>query len=135
MAHDPDTPSVVNIPEQFNRRSYVLDKTSPHSWNLFRVMYNGTQSYYTFRRSCEMDRRMRRMAAMCATIELDNQPVGIVHNLDFYRTGNINVTIVEYPSNPHSNITIYFMPQINMERFIFQIFRYRPNKATSHCTS
>ncbi len=122
MAHDPDTPSVVNIPEQFNRRSYVLDKTSPHSWNLFRVMYNGTQSYYTFRRSCEMDRRMRRMAAMCATIELDNQPVGIVHNLDFYRTGNINVTIVEYPSDPHSNTTIYLMPQINMKPFMFQIF-------------
>jgi hypothetical protein len=65
---------------------------------------------------------------MCVTIELDNQPVGIVHNLDFYRTGNINVTIVEYPADPHSNKTIYLMPRINMKPFMFQIFAIEQTK-------
>jgi hypothetical protein len=114
MANGADSRLVVNIPEQFNRRSYFLDQTSPHSWHLFRALYNGTQSYYTFRRSCELDRRVRRTSSMCTTIEIDNRPVAIVHNLDFHRTGNINVTIVEYPSDPHFNPTIYLMPQINI---------------------
>ena len=65
---------------------------------------------------------------MCGAIELDNRPVGIVHNFDFYLTGNINATIVEYPSDHHSNTTIYLMPQINMERFMFQIFAIEQKK-------
>lgn len=128
MAHTQNTPSRINLPEQNNRRRYVLDNTDPHNSNLFRVMYNGTQSYYAFWRGCKLDRRMRRMASMCATIELDNRPVGIVHNFDFYRTGNINVTVVEYPSDPHPNTTNYLMPKINMQRFMFQIFAIEQTK-------
>jgi hypothetical protein len=114
--------SIVNLPEQFNRRSYVLNKTSPRGLEVFRVQYNSTQSYYTFRRSCEIDRRVRRMPSMCHTIEIDNRSIAIVHNFEIQRTGNINVTIVENPSDPHSNATIYLMPQINIKRFMFQIF-------------
>lgn len=128
MAFTEATPLIINLPEQNNRRFYVLDHNIPHSWDLFRVMCNGTQSYYTFRCSCEVDGRMRGVGSMCSTIELDNRPVGIVHNFDFYLTGNINVTIVEYPSDPHSNTTIYLMPQINMERFMFQIFAIEQTK-------
>jgi hypothetical protein len=62
------------------------------------------------------------MSTMCHTIEIDNRSVAIVHNFEIHRTGNINVTIVENPSDPHSNTSIYLMPQINMKRFMFQIF-------------
>jgi hypothetical protein len=113
--------SNVNMSEQFNRRSYVLNRDYV-GWDVFRVLYNGNQSYYTFRRSCEMGRIVRRMIFTCYTIEVDNRTLAVVHNYEFYRTGNINVTIRQNSSDPHSNTTIYLASQINMKRFMFPMF-------------
>ena len=121
MTHGTDSRSAVNITELSNKRFYVLDRNIPRSWDRFRLLHNGTHSYYTFRRSCEMSRKVRRLAHMCATIEVDNQRVGVIHNLDFDRTHPIDITIAKDPRNPHSNSTIYFMPQFDMNRFNFQI--------------
>jgi hypothetical protein len=62
------------------------------------------------------------MLSTCHTLEIDNRPVAVIHNREIHRTGNIKVTIVQNPSDPHSNTTIYLAPQINMRRFMFQIF-------------
>ena len=62
------------------------------------------------------------MPSACYTIEIDNLPVVTVDNSEIRHTGNLNVTIVENPSDPNSNTTVYLMPNINMKRFMFQIF-------------
>ncbi len=76
MVDNGDDRSIVNLPEQFNGRPYVLNKTDPRGSNVFRVLYNGTQSYNTFRYSCEIDytcRRLQRMSTMCHIIERDDR--------------------------------------------------------------
>ena len=68
------------------------------------------------------------MPSACYTIEIDNLPVVTVDNSEIRHTGNLNVTIVENPSDPNSNTTIYLMPNINMKRFMFQIFAIEQTK-------
>ena len=128
MVNDPCRRSNVNISEQLNRRSYVLNRNDQLGWDIFRVMYNGNQSYYTFRRSCEMDILGEKMFHTCHTLEVDNRPVAVVHNLEFHRTGHIKVAILQNASDPHSNTTIYLAPRINMKRFIFSIFVIEDSK-------
>jgi hypothetical protein len=122
--------SIVNLSEQFNRRSYVLNKTSLFGGEAFRVLYNRTQSYYTLRRGCEIEIKLRmpRMSSKCNTIEIDNRPIAVVHNLEIYSTGNINVTVFENLSNPHSDPITYLMPIVNLKRFMFQIFAIEQTK-------
>jgi hypothetical protein len=118
----------LNLPEEFSRRPYVLDKNDERSWSVFSVMYNGTHSYYTFRRSCEPGGRLRRMASLCHTLEVDGRPLAIVHNFEFHRTGSINVTIPQNAPDTHSDTIIYLAPEINMKRFMFQIFAIEQTK-------
>jgi hypothetical protein len=68
------------------------------------------------------------MLSTCHTIEIDNRPITVVHDREFRRTGNIKVTIVENPSDPHPDTTIYLALQINMRRFMFQIFAIEQTK-------
>ena len=113
--------STVNVTEQFNRTSYVLEKTFQNGWNIFRVLQNGTQSYYTFRHNCNGQENMIGASQMCDTIEVDRRPVAIVHEWGIRQTGSINVTLVENPSDPRSNKIFYLISNINMSRFMFQI--------------
>ncbi len=123
------TQSNISIPEQFNRRSYVLNKNDQLSWDIFRVLYNGNQSYYTFRRGCDVGRIVRRMSFICHTLdEVDNRSSTIVHNREFHSTGNIKLEILQNASDPHSNTTIYLASQINMKRFMFPIFAIEQTK-------
>jgi hypothetical protein len=120
--------STVNLPEQSDRRYYVLTKTSAHGWETFRVLYNGTQSYFTFWRGCDTIRRVRREFTICHTIAIDNQPVIIVHNFEIQRTGNISVIVPDTVSDAHFKTTTYLMTSINMQRFMFQIFAIHQTK-------
>ena len=120
--------SNVNLLEQFYRRSYVLNKNDKVSYDMFRVLYNGTQSYYTFSPGCRTYRTVRRMLSVCYTIEIDSTPVAVIHNDEFRRTGNITATIIENPLDPYPNATIYLASQINMRRFMFQIFAIEQTK-------
>lgn len=74
-----------------------------------------------------MDRRKRRMLFGCYTVEIDDRPVAIVHNKNFYRTGNIDVVFLENSSDSHSNSTMFLAEQINMKRFMFKIFAVEQN--------
>lgn len=127
MVNYPWRLSNVSILEQFNRRPYVLNRNDQLGWDVLRILYNRNQSYYTFRRSCEMDRIVRRMLFSCDTLEIDNRSVAVVHNRKFHHTGNIKVTIPHYSSDPHSNTTIFLASQINMRRFMFLIFAIEQN--------
>ncbi len=128
MVNYPWRLSNISILERFNRRSYVLNRNDQLGWDVFRVLYNGNQSYYTFRRSCEMDRIVRRMLFSCYTLEIDNRSVAVVHNREFHRASNIKVTIPQNSSDPHFNTTIFLAAQINMRRFMFPIFTIEQNK-------
>ena len=128
MRASADARSIVNLPEQLNRRAYVLRKTSVHASEIFRVLYNGMQSYFTFWRGCESIRRVRRVFDMCHTIALDNQPVVIVHNFEIQRTGNISVVVPDNLSDTHFKTTTYLTTSINMQRFMFQIFAIHQTK-------
>ncbi len=121
MVENPARGTIFNLTEQFNRRSYVLNKFSLLVWD-FRILYNGTQSYYTFKRHCKIDIILQKLPSACYTIELDNRSVAIVENCEIRRTRNLNVTVIENPSDPNSNATIYLVPNINMKRFMFRIF-------------
>ena len=99
--------SNVDLLEQFNRRSYVLSKDDQVSGEQFRVLYNGTQSYYSFWPGCRMGRRVRKMLSACHTIEIDNRTVSVIDYDEFRHTGNITMTIVENPLDPLTNTTIY----------------------------
>lgn len=114
-------PSTVNLHEQLHRRSYVLNKKD-FNYDIFQVLYNGTQSYYTFNPGCRTYRTVRRMLSLCYTIAIDSRPVTVIHNDEFRRTGNITATVIENPLDPYLNTTIYLASQINMRRFMFQIF-------------
>jgi hypothetical protein len=119
--------SNVSISEQFNRRSYILNKNSQLGWDVFRVLQEENQSYYTFRRSCEVAEIVRRMLSNCFTIEIDNRSIAVVHDGEFHRTGNLEVVIPQNSSDPHSNFTIVLATQFNMKRFMFSIFVIEQN--------
>ncbi len=114
-------PLIVNLTEQFNRRFYVLYKNNSYGLEVFRILYNGTQSYYTFTRNCDL-RQMSKMSSLCFMIEMDNRQVAIVQDCEIPSIGNVNVTLVENPSDPASPTTIYLMPKIDIKRFMFPIF-------------
>lgn len=129
MVNYPTRRSNVNISEQLHRRSYVLNRNNQLGWDVFRVLFTGNnQSHYTFRRSCEMDIRVRRSLHTCHTLEVDSRPVSIVHNYEYHRTGNIIIEILNNASDPHSNITMYLAPRINLKRFMFSIFAIEESK-------
>ena len=128
MVNYPWRQSNITILERFNRRSYVLNRNDQLGWDVFRLLYNENQSYYTFRRSCEMDRIVRRMLFSCFTLEADNRSIAAIHNREFYSTGDINVTIPQDSSHPRSNTTIFLASQINMRRFMFPIFAIEQNQ-------
>jgi len=65
---------------------------------------------------------MPRMSSKCNTIEVDNRPIAVVHNLEIYSTGNINVKVFD------SDIMIYLMSDVNLKRFMFQIFAIKQTK-------
>ena len=120
--------SNVNLLEQFNRRSYVLSKNDQVNWDMFRISYNGMQSCYTFWPGCRTDRRVRKMLSICHTIETDNRTVSIIDYDEFRRTGNITMTIVENSQDPYASTTIYLALQIDIRRFMFQIFAIEQTK-------
>lgn len=120
--------SNVNLFEQFNRRFYVLSKNVQVSWDMFRVLYNGTQSYYTFGPGCRMNGRVRRMLSSCHTIKMNNTPVAIIDYDEFRLTGNMTVAIIENPLDPHPNTTTYLAFKIDIRRFMFQIFAIEQTK-------
>ena len=127
MVNYPWRTSNVNILEQFHRKPYVVNRNDQLGWNVFRVLNNRNQSYYTFRRSCEIDRIVRRMSFSCCTLQMDNQLVAVIHNQDFHRTGNIAVTLLQNSSDPHSDTQMFLAQQINMRRFMFPIFIIEKN--------
>ena len=114
-------PSKVNVSEQFNRKSYLLGKANRDGWEIFRVLRNGTQSYYTFTHSCDGIEKMIGASYRCHRVEVDNRTAAIVHGWGIHQTGTINVTLTENPSDPQSNKTFYLISNINMGRFMFQI--------------
>lgn len=117
--------SNVSLLEQFNRRSYILNKNDRVISDVFRILYNGTQSYYILRLGCH---RVRRIFAGCYTIEMDNIPVSFIHYDELRRTGNMAMTITENPHNSNRTTTIYSALQIDMRRFMFQIFAIEQTK-------
>ena len=120
--------STVNVSEQFNRKSYHLERTNRHGWKIFRVLQNGTQSHYAFRHGCNGQENMIGAYYRCHTIEVDNRTAAIVREWIIRQTGTINVTLTENPSDPQSNKTFYLIPNINMGRFMFQILAIEQNK-------
>ena len=128
MANPPWGLSNITIREKFNRTSYVLNKDDHRGWNVFHLLYNGNQSYYSFEKSCDVEKIARTADFSCYTIAADNQSIAVVHNLDFFRTGYINVTIHQNSSDPHSTTTMFLAPQIDMKRFMFPIFAIEQNQ-------
>ena len=120
--------SEVNISEQFNRNSYHIGRTYRDGRKIFRVLQNGTQSYYTFRHNCDGQENVIGASYLRHTIEVDNRTAAIVHEWGIHQTGTINVTLTENPSDPHSNKTFYLISNINMSRFMFQILAIEQNK-------